>query len=208
MAPCHMVLPHVLVWLLFESYPQLAPSLFGLHRLQAFWAGLKPNDPRLWGWGLEESQKKKTIPLWLHGDGVEFSIDTFMTFSWGPTLFAPQGLKESHEEKHASHSMDSSFLVTAWPKSATALLATLGRRSMQSWLGALQPCSMVSTQKLTGKEIPCLSIWLGLPESQLQSKATAFGFLISLEIYNIIQTTLAFHIGPHTNFAGCATATK
>lgn len=98
MATCHMVLPHLLVWQLFESYTQLAPSLFGLQKLQAFWAGLKPNDPRLWGWGLEESQKKKTIPLWLHGDGVEFSTDTLLTFSWGPPLFAPQGLKESQEE--------------------------------------------------------------------------------------------------------------
>ena len=118
MATCHMVLPHLFVWQLFQSYPQLAPSLFGVQKLKAFWSGLKPDDPRLWGWGLKESQKAKTIPLWLHGDGVEFSTDTLLTFSWGPSLFTPQGLKES-QEQNASHSMDSSFLVTAWPKSAT-----------------------------------------------------------------------------------------
>ena len=74
--------------------------------------------PGFGGWGSKESQKKKTIPLWLHGDGVEFSTDTLLTFPWGPSLFTPQGLQESQEE-YASHSMDSSFLVTAWPKSAT-----------------------------------------------------------------------------------------
>ena len=113
-------LQRLLIWQFFESYPGLAPRLFGLEKLEAFWAGLKENDPRLWESGLKERQKHRTIPLWLHGDGVEFSTDTLMTFSWGPTLYAPQGLEESPKEEHASHSMDSSFLITAWPKSATA----------------------------------------------------------------------------------------
>lgn len=111
---CHMVLPHLLISQLWESYPTLVTDLFGLHKLKAFWDKLQPHDPRLWGVkGLKESQK---IPLWLHGDGVEFSTDSLMTFTWGPTLYSPQGLKEGH----SSHSMDSSFLITAWPKSATA----------------------------------------------------------------------------------------
>lgn len=129
---------------------------------------------------MKESQKKKTIPLWLHGDGVEFSIDTLLTFSWGPSLFTPQGLKES-EEQNASHSMDSSFLVTAWPKSAT---------------------------ELTGKETHCHPSWQGLQKSHLQSKAIHFGFSISLVTWNIMQTTLIFRIGAHANFVGFAIATK
>lgn len=112
--PCHMVLPHLLVWQLWESYPNLAPHLFGVAKIKAFWDGIQPDDPRLWGVeGLKESQR---IPLWLHGDGVEFSTDSLMTFTWGPSLYSLQGLQESQK----SHSMDSSFLITAWPKSATA----------------------------------------------------------------------------------------
>ena len=62
-AACYIVLPHLLVWQLFSSYPKLAPSLFGLHKLKAFWGNLKNNDPRLWDSGLKESQKHKIIPL-------------------------------------------------------------------------------------------------------------------------------------------------
>ena len=205
MATCHMVLPHLFVWQLFQSYPQLAPSLFGVQKLKAFWSGLKPDDPRLWGWGLKESQKAKTIPLWLHGDGVEFSTDTLLTFSWGPSLFTPQGLKES-QEQNASHSMDSSFLVTAWPKSATDSKTWDAIHAVRH--GALQPCSMASIQKLIGKETHCHPIWQGLQKSHLQSKAIHFGFSISSVTWNIMQTTLIFRIGAHTNFVGFATATK
>ena len=132
-AACHIVLPHLLVWQLFSSYPKLAPSLFGLHKLKAFWGNLKSNDPRLWDSGLKESQKHKTIPLWLHGDGVEFSTDSLMTFTWGPTLYAPQGLKEGPREMHPSHPMDSSFLITAWPKSAAASNTWVEIHEVMAW---------------------------------------------------------------------------
>ena len=57
-ATCHIVLPHLLVWQTFASYPKLAPALFGVQKLDLFWKGLKCDDPRLWGWGLKEGQKK------------------------------------------------------------------------------------------------------------------------------------------------------
>ena len=41
-------------------------------------------------------------------------------FQLGPDTLCPSGFEKSQKEKHASHSMDSSFLITAWPKSATA----------------------------------------------------------------------------------------
>ena len=125
-AECHLVLPHLLVSELFSAYPDLAPQVFGIDKLPFFWSNLKKDDPRMWGWGLKESQKKKMVPLWLHGDGVEFSTDSLLTFSFGPTLFAPihghkksgEGLEESqHQEK--AYPMDSSFITAAWPKSAT-----------------------------------------------------------------------------------------
>lgn len=143
-----------------------------------------------------------------HGDGVEFSTDILLTFSWGPSLFTVQGLKES-EEQNASHSMDSSFLVTAWPKSATDSKTWDAIHAVMAWsLGALQPCSMASIQKLIGKETHCHPIWQGLHKSHLQSKAIHFGFSISSVTWNIMQTALIFRIGAHTSFVGFATATK
>ena len=118
--PCHLVLPHLLAWQLFESYPEMVPNVFGLHKLKNFWQGLKKDDPRLWEAGLEKSCHNNTIPIWVHGDGVEFSTDSLMTFSWGPSLFVSPGLQESFENQMTNLSMDSSFLITAWPKSATS----------------------------------------------------------------------------------------
>ena len=38
-AACHIVRPHLLFWQFFDSYPSLAPALFGLPKLKAFWEG-------------------------------------------------------------------------------------------------------------------------------------------------------------------------
>ena len=189
-AMCHIVAPHLLVWQLFESYPKLTPSLFGLQKLEAFWTGLKPNDPRLWDSGLTDSQKHRTVPLWLHGDGVEFSTDSLLTFSFGPTLYVPQGLQESQSEKQANLSMDSSFLITAWPKSATTqetwgeiheIIAWSftalfhGLHPAVKWKGSALPPAL---QRLAGKPITpqklCFWVWNFLGD--LEYYANHLGF--------------------------------
>ena len=89
-------------------------NIFGLQKLQNFWQGLKKDDPRLWEAGLKERCHNTTIPVWIHPN-VKFSTHSLMTFSCGPSF-----LQESCEDKISNLSMDSSFLIAAWPKSATS----------------------------------------------------------------------------------------
>lgn len=118
-----------------------ASSFFCLNKLEAFWQGLKANDPRLWGW------KGKRIPLWIHGDGVEFSTDSLVTFTRGPSLFAPQDLRESQASKTtASTTWNDVHDVIAW--SFTALWH--GVRPGKDWAGRPLPQKL---QGLAGKPI-------------------------------------------------------
>lgn len=80
--------------------------------------------PKTW-----DKRKGKTIPLWLHGDGVEFSTDSLLLFSFGGCLNGLQqsqttsfsGLKQGQEARglKQSHVMDSAFYIAGWPKSAS-----------------------------------------------------------------------------------------
>ena len=67
-------------------------------------------DARLAGhpmW-LEEHWKQKTIPLFLHGDGVEFQTrDSLLVFSWGNFLGNMNAMKQH-------------LLLASYPKSATS----------------------------------------------------------------------------------------
>ena len=68
-------------------------------------------------WKKARKGKHLYIPLWLHGDGVEFSTDSLLTFSFGPCLYSTlqsgegRGLKQSHVIDHA-------YCLAAFPKSA------------------------------------------------------------------------------------------
>ena len=162
---CSIVLPHLLIWQFFETYEKLCPHLFGLGKLDDFWGRIKKDDPRIWGMGLKESQKDRLVPLWLHGDGVEFSTDSLLTFSFGPTLFSPGGLQESHKEERAGHCMETSWLIAAWPKAATAketwgsiyevitwsfTCLWQGKHPHTNWKGEALPSKL---QRLAGKPI-------------------------------------------------------
>ena len=58
---------------------------------------------------LEKDWKNTTIPLFIHGDGVEFqSRDSLLVFSWGGLL------------NRMSSSLESHFLLAAFPKSFTS----------------------------------------------------------------------------------------
>ena len=155
-AEFHMFLPHLMVVSWGASYPQLMDACFGVSKAKEFWDQIKADDPRLidspvaWEKANQpqewKKQKEKTIPLWLHGDGVEFSTDSLLIFSFGgclTTLIDMQagleqsqkggleksqgkegGLKQGQETKGGglkqSHVIDSSFCLAAWPKAATA----------------------------------------------------------------------------------------
>ena len=71
-------------------------ACFGVSKAKEFWDQIKADDPRLidspvaWKKANQpqewKKQKEKTIPLWLHGDGVEFSTDSLLIFSCGGCL--------------------------------------------------------------------------------------------------------------------------
>ena len=85
-------------------------ELFPLEKVEQFWIEVeKAKDPRLQDHPCKSKNgKKRTIPIWLHGDGVENAVrDSLMCWSSGPlmTNFPP---------------LETKFLTSCFPKSATA----------------------------------------------------------------------------------------
>ena len=84
---------------LAESYPKVFQRLFKLHELPEFWEQtLARDDDRLVNHPatLEKGWEQVTIPLFTHGDGVEYeSRDSLMVWSFGPLLSQEQSL-DSH----------------------------------------------------------------------------------------------------------------
>ena len=112
-------LPHILFSDLAHHYPDQFHNLFGTQDLQPFWTGVeKVKDDRLYQHPicLDERQgeytksvqnKQKTIPIFMHCDGVEFqSRDSLQVWNWGGLL-------------NQYHSLASHFLVSAIPKACT-----------------------------------------------------------------------------------------
>ena len=101
-------LPHIM-------FSQLATlpnfhEVFPLEKVERFWNLVeKSQDERLINHPIRTHQwKTKTIPLWVHGDGVEYgSTNNLMCWSWGPmmTNFSP---------------LEAKFLLACFPKSCTA----------------------------------------------------------------------------------------
>ena len=83
-------LPHE--WLAAIGERPEADELLGLDSVASFWQQVNPQDPRLLAEGghpvlAREDYKSKCVPLWLHGDGVEYSeSDSLMVFSFGSIL--------------------------------------------------------------------------------------------------------------------------
>ena len=101
-------LPHVM-------FSQLATlpnfhKIFPLEKVQKFWNDVEASkDERLQNHPMKtQNWKKMCIPLWVHGDGVEYaSKDSLMCWSWGP-------LMTNFSEVEAK------FLLTSFPKSCTS----------------------------------------------------------------------------------------
>lgn len=103
-------LPHLMFSSLAKGYPHKFESMFSVDGLVAFWEGaLKTNDDRLirHPMTLKKDWKEKTIPIFVHGDGVEFQErDSLMVWSWG----ALGGLFSS---------LDNHVLIAVFPKSCS-----------------------------------------------------------------------------------------
>jgi hypothetical protein len=102
-------LPHILLADL-QSYPGHLDSVMCTADLEEFWSGVEAaQDPKLSGHPMLDFTDWKTtsIPVFIHGDGVEYhERDSLMVYSFGSLL--SQGA-----------SQDTSFLLAAFPKSAT-----------------------------------------------------------------------------------------
>ena len=104
-------LPHMMFSSLVDSYHHIFEETFGKGKdLEKFWSGVEQSgDDKLTGHPmyLEKHWKEKTIPLFIHGDGVAFqNRDTILVFSWG-SLLGDKGSLEKH------------FLLANYPKSCT-----------------------------------------------------------------------------------------
>jgi len=105
-----MFLPHRIFSNLAKGYPEKFDSMFNTSSLEAFWEGAERlQDDRLIGhpMTLKKDWKQKTIPIFVHGDGVEFQErDSLMVWCGG----AVGGLFSS---------LDSHLLIASFPKSCT-----------------------------------------------------------------------------------------
>ena len=83
----HVFLPHMLFSRLGEFYPAFFAKTMELENLEKFWNAVeKTCDPKLshHPMTLEKDWKRRNVPLFVHGDGVEFqSRDSLLTFSFG-----------------------------------------------------------------------------------------------------------------------------
>ena len=102
-----VILPHMLFSSL-ATLPNFNES-FPTAQLEQFWQTLeKRGDPALEGHPMKtRNWKKITIPLFVHGDGVQYaSSNSLMVWSWGALMTC-------------FNSLQSKFLISCWPKSAT-----------------------------------------------------------------------------------------
>lgn len=102
--------PHLMFHSLAENYPTIWEKMFKPHEVAEFWEKtLEKGDDRLVDHPatLEKGWEHVTLPLFTHGDGVEYEArDSLMVWSWGSFL-----TQEA--------SLDSHLLMAAFPKSCT-----------------------------------------------------------------------------------------
>lgn len=102
-------LPHQMFSKLASSYEDVFQSIFPIEKLEDFWnQALEKGDDRLKNHPMQQrGWKKKTIPLFMHGDGVEYqNRDSLMVYSWGSLL-------------QQMSSLSSHFYIAGFPKSCT-----------------------------------------------------------------------------------------
>ena len=106
-----LMLPHL--WIASIATSHLADQLLGLQSVEQFWASVNQHDPRLQARGGHPvlsvpNYNSSVVPLWLHGDGVEYAEDeSLMTLTFGSVLAT-------------TNSMDSMFWMASFVKAVTA----------------------------------------------------------------------------------------
>ena len=126
---CTVMPPHLLLHKLAFNYTDEFKTVMGLADLDTWWSRVRPDDPRLLNNPVNDVDRKTVIPLWCHGDGVEFSTDSLLAISIGGVL-------------SACSSIDSSMFCVAWPKSAEAKTKAGYPRSTWDTLWAVMDWSL------------------------------------------------------------------
>ena len=100
----NIFLPHLQFWSLGLHFPENFHDLFSLAKgIPSFWDQVEAvkdpvleNHPLKKG-ALKKDWKDKTIPIILHGDGVEYqNRDSIMVWSWAPLLNQKSSLQSHH----------------------------------------------------------------------------------------------------------------
>lgn len=202
----HMFLLHLMIGSFFESYPNLVEHCFAPGKAEMFWNQVAKDDPRLWGspvaWEKAncpdkwKEKQKKTILLWIHGDGVEFSTDSLLLFTFGGCLNGLQesqasssGLKKSQSNASVksglkqSHVIDTAVHMAGWPKSATA--SNTWMNPFPYWLGPSNACGQEFIQIKIGKESQSQVLWQGYRVSPSPKTTSGSMFGTCWGIWNI-----------------------
>lgn len=99
------------------TYQAECEDLLGIGSVERFWQGVSPQDPRVLSQhpALQVPGYEKIFcPLWLHGDGVEYSDDdTLMVWTFGSVLTT-------------TNSMLTMFYLASYVKAVTAVQAKHG----------------------------------------------------------------------------------
>ena len=140
-----IIFPHILIASLAKDYPHQYEALLGIKDTIAFWSGVSEDDPRMQDNPLPLDARGSCVPLWLHGDGVEFSTDSLLVFSFGSVLCSQS-------------SLDSVFMIAAWPKSATT---DKKQHPLQTWDEVFRAIAWSFTAMWHGKHPT--SDWRGRP---------------------------------------------
>lgn len=111
-----VMLPHLLFSSLYEHYRDQFAELFAVKECASFWHNLeKKEDPRLVPPITLDKRvisPSTTIPIFVHGDGVEFVRDSsLMTFSWGSMLSQQSSLATSSADSLAQILPNSRYMA-------------------------------------------------------------------------------------------------
>ena len=199
-----LMLPHL--WIASIATSHLADQLLGLQSVEQFWASVNQHDPRLQARGGHPvlsvpNYNSSVVPLWLHGDGVEYAEDeSLMTLTFGSVLAT-------------TNSMDSMFWMASFVKAVTATQTKHGADTWDSiwkvlvwsfkalWLGT-HP-----TKDWNDEDFEVGSLFLQKAGQPLYKKSgSSFG--ICWGIGNTLQTTCICHIGKVIKCVGFVTATR
>ena len=160
-------------------------KLFPLESLERFWTlAEKTEDERFLHHPMKvRNWKKFTVPLFLHGDGVQYaSTNSLMVYSWGSLM-------------SCFSSLQSKFLISCFPKTATC---------KETWDDIMKEVTWSFRALLAGThpthDSAGAPLKKGSPFFEKKGQPLASGYKVfsgaSWEMQNSMPTLCIFHIGP------------